>query len=165
MRWNFLLSERDSHPNSLYNLVVLVPFQHPATTNPAWYWTDSSSFISSDDLSWKITSPYSRCGRTCILKAKSSLDWFKYRDRNFKRDIPLFALIIASEICFLNDNFSSKWKQRCFVESFLATGIPSKKGWVIVLFVFSWEDYFNGLFGNIRVELHFPLIGPSGNFV
>ena len=114
-----------------------MPFQQPLTINPAWYWTDSTSFMRTADLSWKMMSPFSRWGRTCILKAKSSLDLFRYLDKNFRRAIPLFALAIDSDICFLKESLPSRKKPRCLVNSCLRTAIPPKKrgGWMPFLYL------------------------------
>ena len=47
-------------------------------------------------------------------------------DKNFKRAIPFIASDIFSLMCFAKDNFSSKYKPKCFVNDFLATGMLLK---------------------------------------
>ena len=57
----------------------------------------------------------------------SSLGLVMYFAKNLRRESPFFAFKIASEMCFLKDNFSSRYKPKCLVTSSLATGIPLKE--------------------------------------
>ena len=60
-----------------------------------------------------------------------------YLDKNFKREIPFIAFGIFSLICVENDNFSSKYKPKCFEKGFRATGtlLNDKGRWVSLSFL------------------------------
>ena len=46
-----------------------------------------------------------------------------------------------------------------------ATGISLNNKGVFGLFIFAREHNFHGLFGNVRIKLHLPLMRPQGNKV
>ena len=61
----------------------------------------------------------------------------------------------------LDPNVITRW----FVSSFRPQQSRSMKKRVLSCFIFARENNFNGLFGDVRIELHFPLVRPQGNSV
>ena len=120
-RQRLTLSVRDSHPSLVYSFSLLVFFQQPVAIKPAWYWILSRQSMRDLAQSWKMISPFSRCGLTCKVYVRTSV----FLSTSFERTF--LALTSTSLICSRKFSFSSRFIPGCLVHAFRVNGISLNK--------------------------------------